>query len=688
MGIPHYFRRLVVSFALISTFLWLYNNSGKVSLLHLQPKYNSFSCPGYITPAIKSSGFTNRNNKNKNKNNNNNTIAVGVGVVNPSPAPPPPRDDRDHQPILLPDFASSSFAYVFYATQSDYACSVLVNIDRLQNLFNTRHRIIVLVRPDLGSSYLTAFTHLNATVIPYSPPKLRDEQIGYYHDVLLKLAAFRLHHYIPSLKRVLVLDSDQLILQSLDHVFDLPQVDVAAPRAYWGQGGGGGGTGFTSAFLLVTLSDRVWDRMSQELGTIKQNVFDMDLVNDMFKQTVLMLPGDYATLNSHWETNDIPSWWMGDTPVLPYTPPPPPPQNQQQQQQQPPPEEKKVAPAKIIPPGEVVPQQDSSEIGVSEEPEGDELYNGQPVVQQRPQPTQQKQQQQQPEEKKVAPAKIMSPGEVVPQHDSLEIDVSEEPEGDELYNGQPVVQQRPQLTQQKQQKQQKQQQQQGPQLDQASPQPQASKQEQALPQQPAPKQEQATPQQAAPQQASSQQQASQKAESAQQLQPEIKPPTQPSQENPKHSPNETSSHPHPIQQQQSQQPPQHQQPPSSNSISQSSHQASPTQLLPTSETKNPPQSKVQRRSPIPQEAGEGEEEEALKRAYEEDQLKKRREIYNAVLYEIYQTVKVLHFTALGKPWSWHVGDVEEARPFAHDLFKVQFETWQNASWRLCNPEWR
>lgn len=572
MRIPHYFRRIIFSFALISTFLWLYNSGG----VPLQPKYNSFSCPGYLTPAIRSTGLGNRN-----------------ATVNP----PPSLKDRP----ILPDFSPSPFAYVFYATQPDYACSVLVNIDRLQNVFNTTHRIIVLVRPDLASSYLTAFTRLNATVIPYSPPELREEQIGYYHDVLLKLVAFRLHHYIPSLKRILVLDGDQLVLQSLDHVFHLPPVDVAAPRAYWGQEG----TGFTSAFLLVTLSDRVWDRMMRELGAIKQNVFDMDLVNGMFKQTVLMLPGDYATLNSHWETNDIPSWWMGDTPAWPYT-----------QLQLP---KENVAPKKNMPPGQEVPEQPkSSENDALEEPDGDELYNGQPVAQQLPQPTQQ---------------------------------------------------------------------QQAPQLEQASSQPQLSKQEQSLPQHQAPKQEQAPPQQAPPQQASPQQQASQKAESPQQPQAEIKQPTQPSQDNPKHPPEETSTHPSQQQtqhqpeetstrpsQQQTQQPPQQQQSPS-NSLSQPSQ--APTQ--PTSETN--PEPKIQRRSLIT-------EEEAKNRAYEEDQLKKRREVYDAVLYEIYAAVKVLHFTALGKPWSWHIGDVEEARPFAHDLFKVQFETWQNASWRLCSPEWR
>lgn len=563
---PHYFRRIIFSLALISSFLWIYNSPG----VSLQPKYNSFSCPGYVTRAIRTNGLANRNTTTT-------TSPVASASVIPS--------SRER---ILPDFSQSPFAYVFYATQPDYACSVLVNIDRLQNLFHTSHRIIVLVRPALATSYLTAFTRLNATVIPYNPPELAEEQIGYYHDVLLKLVAFRLHHYIPLLKRVLVLDSDQLILQSLDHVFDLPPVDVAAPRAYWGQDG----TGFTSTFLLVTLSDRVWDRMAQEIETIGQNVFDMDLANDMFKQTVLMLPGDYATLNSHWETNDIPSWWMGDTPVLPY----------RQLRKV------KVAQEDNLPPGMVVPEQPNSlEDDVSEEPDDNELYNGQPVAQQRPQPTQQQQE---------APQQDQAPP-----------------------------------------------QQQTSQQEQAPPQQQASQQEHGPPQQQASKQEQAHPQQ---------QQASQKPESPQQLQQsELKPPAQPSQDHPKQPSQETPTTPS---QQQTQETPQHQQTPS-NSLDQPSQ--APTQ--PTNG--NNPESKIQRRSPAT-------EEEAKKRAYEEDQLRERREVYNAALHEIYAAVKVLHFTALGKPWSWHIGDVIEARPFAHDLFQVQFETWQNASQRLCSPQWR
>lgn len=229
----------------------------------------------------------------------------------------------------LPDFGLAPYAYVFYATKAEYACSVLVNIDRLNNIFHTKYRIIVLVKPTISSEYLSNFTAQNATVIPYEPPPLYDNESPYYADVLLKLVGFRLHQYIPSLKRVLILDSDQLILQSLDHVFSFPAVDLAAPRAQWK-----GSLGFTSAFLLVTLSDRLWDRMELALQNIDDDTFDMDILNKMFAETAMLLPGDYCTLNSEWENNSIPKWWQGSEPPrdpawkpsrkLPPTPDPPP----------------------------------------------------------------------------------------------------------------------------------------------------------------------------------------------------------------------------------------------------------------------------------------------------------------------------------------------------------------------------
>lgn len=247
-----------------------------------QNRYNGFSCPDHLTSQIKP-----------------NDLKAGPiqGLT------------LDGHTTALPDFAISPYAYVFYATNAEYACSVLINIDRLNSVFHTKHRIIVLVKPTVSPEYLSRITAQNVTVIPYEPPPLYENHGPYYTDVLLKLVGFRLHQYVPSLERILILDSDQMIMQSLDHVFTLPSVDLAAPRAY-----GQGAFGFTSAFLLVSPSDRLWDRMEAALQTISNNTFDMDLLNAMFGDTAMILPGDYCTLNSHWETNSIPNWWQGSEP--------------------------------------------------------------------------------------------------------------------------------------------------------------------------------------------------------------------------------------------------------------------------------------------------------------------------------------------------------------------------------------
>ena len=278
--VAHYLiRKTLVSLACTVSFVWFW--MGRPS--DTQHRYNDFSYPGHITPQIR---------------HNDTNVGPTQGLT--------PKGNV----TILPDFIPSPYGYVFYATTAEYACSVIINIDRLNNIFHTKHRIIVLVKPSLGSEYLSNLTAQNATVIPYQPPPLYENKKSYYTDVLLKLVGFRLHQYIPSLERVLILDSDQIILQSLDHVFSLPAVDLAAPRAYWQ-----GSHGFTSAFLLVNLSDRLWNRMEIALQNITDDTFDMDLLNQMFADTAMILPGDYCTLNSEWETNNIPKWWQGSEPL-------------------------------------------------------------------------------------------------------------------------------------------------------------------------------------------------------------------------------------------------------------------------------------------------------------------------------------------------------------------------------------
>ncbi|KAK5017813.1 hypothetical protein LTR60_001771, partial [Cryomyces antarcticus] len=199
----------------------------------------------------------------------------------------------------------SPYAYVFYATQDEYACSVLVNIQRLQDVFHTQHRIFVLASLGVAPEYIHAMEVRNVTVSVQTPPRLADGSVGYYQDCLLKLLGFKMHEIEPSLKRVMVLDADQLILKNMDGIFaGLPEVDLAAPRAYWIAK-----DFFSSTFMLINLSERLWKTVQDGLAGIKADKYDMDLANELLGDTVMMLPGRYATPNSHWEDWNVPKWY-------------------------------------------------------------------------------------------------------------------------------------------------------------------------------------------------------------------------------------------------------------------------------------------------------------------------------------------------------------------------------------------
>ncbi|GAB1742580.1 hypothetical protein NU219Hw_g8120t1 [Hortaea werneckii] len=204
------------------------------------------------------------------------------------------------------DPASKGFAYAFYATSDTYACSALVNIYRLQHELASKLPIHMLVSDGVSSPYIQAFEAAGVFVHHEQTPKLKSSMTGsYYEDSLLKLLAFKLHALDPSLKRVLALDSDQLVMQNLDHLFaGLPEVDLAAPRAYWLSR-----DFLASTFMMISLSDRLWKTVEDALDTIGYDKFDMDLINDLLGDTVMMLSGEYVTLNSHWEDWNLPKWY-------------------------------------------------------------------------------------------------------------------------------------------------------------------------------------------------------------------------------------------------------------------------------------------------------------------------------------------------------------------------------------------
>ncbi|ROW07247.1 hypothetical protein VMCG_03798 [Cytospora schulzeri] len=213
---------------------------------------------------------------------------------------------------------NDGFAYVFYATADLYACATLVNIQRLKTLGSTIP-IHVLASDYLSIPYMDALQDADVTVHIEETPRARLPYGSYYEDCLLKLLAFKMHKLDPSLKRVLIFDSDQLLLKHFDNLFsDLPRVDLAAPRAYWQTPKEA--AGFSSAFMMITLSDRLWEKVNKTLSGDEWPAegslgADMDILNEELGDTATILSGEYVTLNSHWESWWLPSWFHPeDTP--------------------------------------------------------------------------------------------------------------------------------------------------------------------------------------------------------------------------------------------------------------------------------------------------------------------------------------------------------------------------------------
>lgn len=217
-------------------------------------------------------------------------------------------------PISRREAEDSGFAYVFYATSIPYACSALVNIHQLHSSGSTVP-VHVLLSDQVPQAYMRAFEAANVTTHLEKTQKLPRYQSEYDEDFLVKLLVFKMHTLDPTLKRVLLLDSDQLILKHFDHLFsDIPRVDLAAPRAYWMEEEK---TVFSSAFMLISLSDRVWNKVNKTLQTIQnrgreKDRVGMQILNDELGDTATILSGEYMTLNSHWEDWDIPNWYHPD----------------------------------------------------------------------------------------------------------------------------------------------------------------------------------------------------------------------------------------------------------------------------------------------------------------------------------------------------------------------------------------
>ena len=113
-----------------------------------------------------------------------------------------------------------------------------------------------------------------------------------------KLLAFNQTQY----QRVLSLDSDASLYQHMDELFDTPSAPVAMPQAYWMDAAD---RALSSQVLLVEPSTFEFDRIQERMGRRKVRRFDMDLLNDLYRDSALVLPHrDYDLLTGEFRGKD------------------------------------------------------------------------------------------------------------------------------------------------------------------------------------------------------------------------------------------------------------------------------------------------------------------------------------------------------------------------------------------------
>lgn len=104
------------------------------------------------------------------------------------------------------------------------------------------------------------------------------------------------------------LDSDAVVLQSMDELFLLPPASVAMPRAYWL-----GPTIFTSALLLIQPSSEEFARMQDAIKTAGDGEYDMEILNDLYDQSCMVLPHrPYIMLSAEFRDSGYHENYLGN----------------------------------------------------------------------------------------------------------------------------------------------------------------------------------------------------------------------------------------------------------------------------------------------------------------------------------------------------------------------------------------
>lgn len=224
----------------------------------------------------------------------------------------------------------SLYAYSQYVTDDASMCNAFMVFESLDRLGSKAQRVLMYPeewddnhddQPDRSRQLLLSARRQYGVKLrpvqllgvdgPVSPPSKKQSTSGWDASIT-KIRAFELEEY----ERVLHLDSDITLLQNLDELFSLPPAPIAMPRAYWtdlppGQ--------WPLSSLLMLLQPNAAEtkhmyellqqwRLNPDRG--ESTKYDMELLNDRFGSSALVLPHrPYGLLSAEFRNDDHSAYW-------------------------------------------------------------------------------------------------------------------------------------------------------------------------------------------------------------------------------------------------------------------------------------------------------------------------------------------------------------------------------------------
>ncbi|KAI1440442.1 glycosyltransferase family 8 protein [Annulohypoxylon stygium] len=206
--------------------------------------------------------------------------------------------NSDCPPAVVPSFEEaqvnwSQFAYTQYVTNAAYLCNSVMIFETLFRLGSKADRVMMYpetmmdpaeTNPSSEEAKLIvkARDEYKVKLVPVSVQR-RAGGDATWAESFTKLLAFNQTQY----KRVLNVDSDATILQTMDELFLMPPCPVAMPRAYWLFPEN---KILSSQLMLVQPSAVEFDRIMKKMETAGRNDYDMEIVNQLYIDTAMILP--------------------------------------------------------------------------------------------------------------------------------------------------------------------------------------------------------------------------------------------------------------------------------------------------------------------------------------------------------------------------------------------------------------